>query len=116
MNTLPGRGTAGCVRASILSTTSTLSTKSTLLLPHINLSGNRGGDQGSAVFLKPLDGLLDFGYERINLGGFPVEEVGDGALLGKWWNCHEDICNISLRQNWERGAGSDGAQSSLHPL
>src|SRR5258708_38547646 len=85
MNTLPGRGTAGFVRVSILSTASTLSTKSSLLLPHINLTGNRGGDQGSAVFLKPLDSLFDFGYQRINLGGFPIEGLGDDTLLRKRW-------------------------------
>src|SRR5256885_3831578 len=81
MNTHPRRAALGFF---LSSTRSTKSTTSTMLLQHINLSCHRSGDQGSAVFLETLDGLLNFGYEQVNLTGFSVEEVGDGELLWHW--------------------------------
>src|SRR5579864_2821829 len=56
----------------------------TLLLSHIDLSCDSSGDQGGAVFLEPLDSLLDFGHKGFNLGGFAVKEVGNGVLDFSW--------------------------------
>ena len=77
-----------------MSTRHTASTLSTLFLTDINLPGYGGGDQGGPVFLKALDGLLDCGDERIDLGGFAVEEISDSALLGEGWNSSEYRMNV----------------------
>ena len=49
--------------------------------PHVDFAGYCCGDEGGAEFFEAVDGFLDFGDEGVDLGGFAVEEGGDGALF-----------------------------------
>jgi hypothetical protein len=71
-----------------LSITSTPSTKSTLFLPHVNLAGHGGGDQGGAVLLQTLDCFFNFNHHAVNLGCLAVEEGRDCALFRYRRNRH----------------------------
>ena len=48
--------------------------------------GDGVGDDGLALFLEQVDQLFLLGHQRVDLGGFVVEESGDGSLLlnGGW--------------------------------
>jgi len=55
-------------------------------LPHIDFSRNRRRGEGGAAFLEQVDGVLGFGCQCINLGGFAVKEGGDGFLFKHRWH------------------------------
>ncbi len=48
--------------------------------------GDGVANEGGAFFPKQFDQPLLFGHERVDFGGFPVEEGGDGDLFGEGWN------------------------------
>ena len=54
------------------------------------LASDRRRDQGGAVFLEVVDGLVDFGDEGVDFGCFAVEVGGDGELF---WRCRNSRLN-----------------------
>ena len=53
------------------------------MFPHVDLTSDSGRNQCSPILLQPVDRLAHLGDERIDLRRLPVEEVGNGALLGE---------------------------------
>jgi hypothetical protein len=47
--------------------------------------GDGVGNNRLPLFLQQFDQTLLLGNQRIDLGGFAVEEGGDGLLFGKRW-------------------------------
>ena len=50
--------------------------------------GDGVADEGGALFLEEFDLALFFGDEGVYVGGFVVEEGGDGALRQCWQRYH----------------------------
>ena len=57
-------------------------------LAHINLAGDGGGDEGSAVFLQPFNRLLHLPHRRVQLRRLFVKIRGDGGLFGEGWEAN----------------------------
>ena len=56
--------------------------------------GHGVGDDGLALFLQQGDELLLLGHQRVNLGGFVVEEGGDGSLFFGGWQRKPKIIEL----------------------
>src|SRR5690606_28838270 len=67
--------------------------------------GDGVGDYGLALFLEQLDQPLLLFDQRIDVGGFVIEEVREQGLLWKWRQGHQNILKIvpadsrSMRKN-----------------
>ena len=52
-----------------------------ILKVNIDFAGDRGGNEGSAVFLEAVYGFMNLCYQRIDFCRLAVEEGCYGALL-----------------------------------
>lgn len=70
----------------------------------VNLAGDGGGDQGSAVFLEAFDGSFDFRGEGVELGGLELEVVDDCTLFRLWRRSERHFCQSGDVDMADRGA------------
>ena len=58
---------------------------------HVDLAGDRRGDEGGAEFLEVVDGLADFGDEGVDLGCLAPQVACDCLLFRKYGSRHDDL-------------------------